>query len=204
MQFVAKRSWRGKWRLTMELKSIQELRPIRSMTDERLDFNDAAPLRKAYLVASSYRCGSTYFCWLLWKTGALGAPSEVLNSTTKQLQTMMGRFKAYSPSDYIAKLLAHRTSKNGVFGMKVHFPHFEAFLKQYPALLEALSPMTYIYIHREDKVAQAVSMAKALQTNQWSSRMENGSKPPLRYDRVLIAKSMKEIELQDAGWLQWF
>ena len=187
----------------MQMESTAAEKPIRSMTDERLDFDYAAPLRKSYIVASSYRCGSTYFCWLLWKTGVLGAPSESLNSATNELRVMMTRLKAYSPADYIAKLLACRTSRNGIFGMKVHFPHFETFLAEYPELLDVLSPLTYIYIDRLDKVAQAVSMAKALQTNQWSSRWEKGPAPALQYDRDLIAKCMAEVQLQDAGWLQW-
>ncbi len=188
----------------MTVKTIPKKTPIRSMTDKRLDFDHAAPLQKSYMVTSSFRCGSAYLCSLLWKTGLLGAPSAVLNSPTKEVRALMTRFKASSPADYIAQLLAHRTSRNGIFGMKVHFSHFEAFLKEYPALLEVLSPVTYIYIYREDKVAQAVSMAKALQTNQWSSRWEKGESPPLQYDQELIQNCMNEIQQQDEGWLRWF
>jgi LPS sulfotransferase NodH len=116
----------------------------------------------------------------------------------------MKRFNVFTYPDYIATLLTRRTSRNGVFGMKEHFHHFETFIKEYPALLEVLSPITYIYINRRDKVAQAVSMAKALQTDWWTSRMEEGPSPPLRYDWDLIANCMKEVELQDTGWLRWF
>jgi LPS sulfotransferase NodH len=116
----------------------------------------------------------------------------------------MNRLKASSPSDYIKKLLARRTSKNGVFGMKAHFHHFDAFRKDYPELLEVLSPLTYIFISREDRVAQAVSMAKALQTDWWTSRMEEGPKPVLRYDREMIASCIEEIERQDLNWRRWF
>ena len=178
-------------------------RPIRFVTDERLDFNHPTPLRKSYLIASSYRSGSQYLCWQLWETGVLGAPCEYLNPSY-EIRTLKQRFNVISHADYIAKLLARRTSKNGVFGTKEHFHHFQAFIKEYPELLEVLSPVTYIYINRRDRVAQAVSMAKALQTNWWSSRMEEGERPPLNYDRELIAKCMREVELQDAGWLRWF
>ena len=176
---------------------------VLSMTDERLDFAHPTPLRKSYLVASSYRCGSTYLCWLLWETGLLGAPSEVLNPTS-ELRLLMNRFKTSSPAQYVAKLLERRTSRNGVFGMKAHFHHFEAFWKDYPALLETLAPMTYIYINRRDKIAQAVSMAKALQTNRWHSRMEEGPKPPMSYDRETIAHCLADIDLQEVTWRRWF
>jgi LPS sulfotransferase NodH len=186
----------------MQAKSNEE--PARSLSDERFDFGHGVPLRKSYVIASSARSGSTYLARSLAQTGLLGAPSEVFNSVTNEMQTLMARFKAYSHADYVAKLLAKRTSRNGVFGMKAHFHQFEAFLKKYPPLLEALAPITYIYIDRRDKVAQAVSMAKALQTDQWSSQWRGSPRPTLRYDRELIAKSMSEVELQDARWLRWF
>ena len=120
------------------------------------------------------------------------------------MRVLMNRFKASSPSDYIPKLLARRTSRNGVFGMKAHFHHFEAFLKAYPELLEVLSPMTFIYISRQDKIAQAVSMAKALQTGQWTSRMEAGPGARLRYDFAMIANCLNDIARQDPDWRRWF
>ena len=187
----------------MPVKLATDNRPIRSVTDQRLDFDEPAPLRKAYLIASSYRSGSTYLCWELWKTGVLGAPCEYLNPA-QQLRVLMKRFNVFSPADYIASLLVRRTSRNGIFGMKEHFHHFEAFMKGYPALLEVLSPVTYIYINRRDRVAQAVSMAKALQTNAWSSRSQEGSPRLLQYDRQLIANCLEEVQVQDAAWLQWF
>jgi trehalose 2-sulfotransferase len=187
----------------MNLKTDAEQRPIVSMTDERLDFKTRTPLRKSYLIASSYRCGSSYLCWLLWKTGLLGAPSEVLNPTS-ELPQFINRFKTSDHSDYITKVLERRVSRNGVFGVKAHFHHFEAYQKQYPPLLKRLAPVTYIFISRPDKVAQAVSMAKALQSNRWHSRMEGGPKPTLRYDRDMIANCLADIEEQDLAWRRWF
>jgi trehalose 2-sulfotransferase len=187
----------------VRVKTTSDQGPVRYVIDERLDFNHFGPLRKSYIVASSYRSGSQYLCWRLWQTGLLGAPSEILNPTS-ELRVLTNRLKAHSPADYIAKLLARRTSRNGVFGIKAHFHHFEAFLKEYPALLELLSPTTYIYITRDDKIAQAVSMAKALQTDAWTSRMEDGSKPVLIYNPQMIAHCLADIEQQDLAWRQWF
>ena len=186
----------------MQLKPLVEEKPIRFVLDERLDFNHRVPLRKSYIVASSYRSGSNYLCWELWRTSILGAPVEFLNPYDA-LPVLMNRFKAVSPADYISKLLAHRTSRNGVFGLKTHFHHFEAFLKQYPTLLDALAPVTFIHLSRRDKIAQAVSMAKALQTDFWTSRIQSERVPP-QYDRELIAKCLDEIKLQDLNWPLWF
>jgi LPS sulfotransferase NodH len=186
----------------MPLKSMVDAKPIRFVTDKRLDFGHSVPLRKSYFIASSYRSGSQYLCWQLWETGCLGAPCEYLNPEY-ELRILKKRFNVFSHSDYVASLLACRTSKNGVFGLKAHFPHFEAFLKQHPALMEELAPVTYIYISRSDKIAQAVSMAKALQTGWWTSRMEEGPRPPLRYDREMIANCLAEVQQQDLNWRRW-
>ena len=41
--------------------------------------SSSVPLRKSYIVASTDRSGSTFFCSLLWQTGVLGAPAEYWN-----------------------------------------------------------------------------------------------------------------------------
>ena len=70
-------------------------------------------------------------------------------------------------------------------------------------MIGLLSPVTYIYICRRDIVAQAVSMAKAIQTNKWSS-MDDEAKTDLRYDERLIGQCLEEIQRQKIGWLRWF
>jgi LPS sulfotransferase NodH len=173
--------------------------------DARLDFPRSVPLRKSYIVASSYRCGSTFFCSELWRTGVLGAPAEYVNiGAGRQLRdVMMNRLQAASAEDYFEKLLACRTSRNGVFGMKVHFHHFEPALSWYPSMTKVLSPVTYIYLNRRDKLAQAVSMAKAMQTDAWTS-MDGVPEITLRYDEAFITQCLEDIQQQRLGWLRWF
>jgi trehalose 2-sulfotransferase len=172
-------------------------------SDERLDFKRFAPLRRSYIIASSSRSGSSHLCLSLWRTGLLGAPAEYLNSGIL-LPILVNRLSASSHADYVVKLLARRTSRNGVFGMKAHFRHFKNFLVAYPKLLEVLSPVTYVEIGRQDKIAQAVSMAKALQTNQWRSWTPEGQKSALHYDHELIASCLKDLEQQEIDWRSWF
>ncbi len=173
--------------------------------DQGLDFTYPVPLRKSYIVASSYRCGSTYFCSKLWNTGVLGAPAEYFNVGAGRMtrDTMMARLHVATPESYLAKLLDCRTSKNGVFGVKVHFPHFQAALTWYPAMLTVLSPVTYIYVNRRDKLAQAVSMARAMQTDAWQP-WEDGKSATVVYNGPLIAQCLRELHQQGQGWLRWF
>ena len=175
---------------------------VNAVTDRRLDFTPGVPLRKSYIIASSARSGSNFLSSLLWHTGVLGAPCEYLNPNF-EMHTMMNRLKASSPADYLARLLECRTSRNGIFGLKSHFHNFEAFLKGYPGFLKAIAPVAYVYISREDKVAQAVSMAKAYQTAAWTAAMKGNRRTP-RYDRALITKCLEEIGQQELSWLKWF
>jgi LPS sulfotransferase NodH len=178
---------------------------IGNWMDPRLDFSQSASLRKSYIVASSYRSGSTYFCSQLWNTGVLGAPAEYLNmGGGRMLRLVMERrLQATSPEDYFVKLFACRTSRNGVFGMKAHYQHFEQALDWCPSMIKLLSPVTYIYVTRRDAIAQAVSMAKAIQTNRWTS-MDADVKTAFQYDKRLIGECLAEIQRQKIGWLRWF
>jgi len=186
-------------------------RPIRRLTDRRLDFPGPVPLRKSYIVASTDRCGSTFLCSMLWQTGVLGAPTEYWNlkrrSGPSQKKSvglqMMERLDVSSPADYLKKLLACRTSKNGVFGAKAHFFDFEQAFRQFPEMLDTLSPITYIHIQRQDKVAQAVSMVKALQTGAWVS-LAKPQTENLHYDKDLISKCLGFVERQNRDWARWF
>jgi trehalose 2-sulfotransferase len=182
--------------------------PFAHVTSETFDYPGPVPLRKSYIVASTPRCGSTFLCSLLWQTGVLGAPSEYWNcrkrASPKTIGTrMMERLEASSGADYLTKLLACRTSKNGVFGLKVHFSHFEEVILGFPQVLQLLAPVTFISIERQDKLAQAVSMARSLQTGVWAAG-RNRRRPPLTYDRDLIARCLESLDAQRRGWNRWF
>ncbi len=175
---------------------------LRSLTDPRLDFGHAVPLRKSYVIASSFRSGSTLLCVKLWETGLLGAPWEYLNFYN-EMPLMMARLKPASPEDYIAKLLACRTSRNGVFGVKAHFHDFATALRRYKNLRASLAQITYIYIDRRDKLAQAVSMAKAQQSDSWTS-LAAPKREALRYSKQEIARCFEEANRQKSSWRRWF
>ena len=179
-----------------------------TITAKSFDFPGQVPLSKSYIVASTPRCGSTFLCSLLWQTGVLGAPSEYWNCHKSGARKtigirMMERLEATSGPDYLTKLLACRTSQNGVFGVKVHFFDFQEVLRGFPQVLEVLAPVTFISIEREDKIAQAVSLARSLQTGAWTAG-RNRQRPDVTYDRDLISRCLTSLEAQRLGWARWF
>jgi trehalose 2-sulfotransferase len=168
----------------------------------RYDFPHPVPVRRRYVVASTYRSGSTHLCVALWTTGLMGAPWEYLNFEG-DMQGLMARLGAASTADYVARLLALRTSANGVFGLKAHFTHFDAALRSFPQLYDHLRDAKFIYMSRGDVGAQAVSMAKALQTNAWLS-LAKPRRVPLFYSSEFILACLSEIREQAEGWARWF
>lgn len=168
----------------------------------RFDFAKRESVSKILVVASSYRSGSTYLSLSLWSDGRFGAPFEYFNYE-KHMDYMMARLGTDEVDDYIQKLVRLRTSRNEVFGVKLHFHHFEAIVKSSPVWRDQLRIARFIYVNRKDKIAQAVSMAKALQDNAWSS-FGRPRASPLFYSRELIEDCLREVMTQTEGWWRWF
>lgn len=70
---------------------------------------------------------------------------------------------------------------------------------------EALGPCTYLYLHRRDKIRQAISFLRARQSGVW--RVEhsdaNHSEAP-RFDAEAIDRYRARFIQQDAFWTQYF
>ena len=174
-----------------------------SSMDRPFDFPDTIPLRKSYIIASTPRCGATFLSTRLWATGVLGAPAEYFGFHKHVGTKMMERLKTSSPADYLDKLLACRTSKNGIFGMNAEFNDFEEALRRFPEMLSVLSPVTYILVDRADQAVQAAFMAKSVQIDAQPAAQRK-QQAVLRYDRDLISKWLGRIERQRLGWTRWF
>jgi LPS sulfotransferase NodH len=118
----------------------------------------------------------------------------------------------------------HRgTSRNGVFGSKMmwnYFDDFRARVAELPglgdrtfnqALDEIFPQLRIIFVRRRDKVSQAVSLWKAIQTQQWRTEPEadaegsDGSgRRQAEYDYPAIKHLLDELHRWDARWEDWF
>jgi LPS sulfotransferase NodH len=63
--------------------------------------------------------------------------------------------------------------------------------------------LRFIFIERLDKIAQAVSLARALQTNAWFA-FDKQDKMPLVYELDFLEDCLREILAQSNGWKAWF
>jgi LPS sulfotransferase NodH len=120
-------------------------------------------------------------------------------------------------------VLQRGSTLNGVFGAKMMWNYLDDFtlrMAELPGLdnlsfnqrLEAVFPrLKIIFMRRRDKVAQAVSLWKAIQTQQWRTESESDSEqleadetPGVGYDYRAIEHLLNELHRWDARWEDWF
>jgi LPS sulfotransferase NodH len=123
--------------------------------------------------------------------------------------------------EYLARTIEQATTPNGVFGAKVMWGYLDDFvsnlrtISQYshlpvPQLFAAIFPnLHYITVIRRDKVRQAVSLWKAIQTQAW--KLDEDEHPgeqshhqPLTFNFAAIDHLKRQLEVDEAAWQQFF
>ena len=165
----------------------------------------------AYLLATIPRTGSTYVSHLLWRTGCLGAPLEYLNFDEAGPYS----FAARSPGNQQGlwrSVLRRRTSPNGVFGVKCFPAQLQALQQGNPELLSSVlrtllppgGPRRVIHLARRDRVAHAVSYARATLSGIWRQEQEPGAGEGPEYSPRALETAERWIDMQASAWEQMF
>lgn len=135
-------------------------------------------------------------------TGLAGDPQEYFNPW--HMGHAEGEFpKEFAYDDaYVLKLIEKHTTPNGVFGVKTHFTQVVNFVGL--GRLESLfpTPLRYIFMQRRDEIRQAVSLARAIQTDQWGWEQPASRKPEYNFYHILDC--LREINVQEKGWEMYF
>jgi LPS sulfotransferase NodH len=115
---------------------------------------------------------------------------------------------------YLAWALEQGTTPNGVFGAKLMWGYLDDFATlldgidglaglSVPAKLErAFGGLHYIRISREDKVRQAVSLWKAVQTQEWKA--EGRETPEPFFSFRAIDHLVRQLAEHDTAWTGFF
>lgn len=173
----------------------------------------------------------------LRETGLPRQPREYFTTfENPEVSTLLGSFSRLqhtasvavlqrSPSygDYLASVFEEGSTSNGVFGAKVMSGYFADFINNLreipgsgtapvPDLLSQTFPhLRYIWVTRRDKVRQAVSLWKAIQTWTWREDelpAENDHsatpKKELRFHFGAIDHLLQQIEADERAWQQYF
>ena len=125
---------------------------------------------------------------------------------------------------YLAQVLEEGTSSNCVFGAKMMWGYFDDFIQNLrlipghrdlavPDLMATIFPnLQYIWVTRLDKVRQAVSLWKAIQTWTWKMEEEHSlstskaqsSSHTLTFNFEAIDHLVRRILVHEACWQQYF
>ena len=169
---------------------------------DRLFFEfDRMEPHASYLVCSIPRSGSSLLCELLAGTGLAGVPAEFFHPD--KMAALRGRWGVDELDDYLRELLARKTSPNGVFGTKAHWG-------QYQPLFGESDPRTVfpglrlVFITRRDRLRQAVSWVRALQTLKWVTEDNPPVKRPEVFDHEHITQKLGRIDREEELWESLF
>lgn len=182
----------------------------------------------SYIICTSPRSGSTLLCKLLTSTGVSGNPESYFHapSLPEWLGYLNLRVDLSMPErtmlEQIFKAaMAKGSLDTGMFGLRLQRHSFDFFMRKLAILhpgrpsdrarIEAaFGPTLFIYLTRPDKVAQAVSCVKALQTGLWhrapdGTELERLSPPqPPVYRPSELRFAYNEFMAFDLRWQQWF
>ena len=133
---------------------------------------------------------------------------------------VLSGFASYS--DYLSSVLGKGTTPNGVFGAKLMWGYLEDFLlylQEIPAyrdlpvpqLFSTIFPnLHYIHISRRDKVRQAISLWRAIQTWSWRQEQSSAQETPSHSTReqvfnfAAIDHLVQRILVHEEAWKQYF
>jgi trehalose 2-sulfotransferase len=164
------------------------------------EFDGRTEPRVSYLVCSIPRSGSSLLCELLSNTGLAGAPAEFFHPD--KMAALKQRWGVETQHGYVRELLARKTSPNGVFGLKAHWGQYK------PAFGEANPRVTFpraqlLFITRSDRLRQAISWVRALQTLKWATQ-DNPRPRPEVFDADHITQQLVRIDREEEVWESMF
>jgi LPS sulfotransferase NodH len=172
---------------------------------------EAEGIGSSFVVCSTPRTGSTMLADALESTGLVGRPREWLGVRfTSEVLPAIGR-RGFP--DYVVEC-ARSAADSGVFGLKLHWYQGELLLHLLRLMrgtralsdrevLEASLPdPRFVWLRREDEVAQAVSWWKATATGAWLHSGSATSEPA--FDFAAIDARVRQVRRQTEAWKGWF
>jgi LPS sulfotransferase NodH len=171
----------------------------------------------SYLICATARSGSSLLCEALNDAQLAGRPWEYFYDVHEAMWRERWQIPPEAPfEDYLARVMDYAATPNGVWAAKVMMGYFKGLLGRLRAtarlsgrdlpdselLARAFPNLRYVWITRRDKVRQAVSLARAIQTQAWWAEMEPVRDPS--YDFAAIDRLLQLVVLHEAGWQSFF
>jgi LPS sulfotransferase NodH len=175
-----------------------------------------------YLICATPRTGSTLLCGLLASTGVAGTPESYFRAQDEAAwASRFGIAGHYEFAEFVRRARDHGSTPNGVFAARMMWGTLTEVVARLRRSLgdgdRAVSDLDvlglmfgdlqFVYLWREDVIAQAVSWARAEQTNLWHTPIDDpdggtGAEPS--FDREQIAELCATIDSHNRAWREWF
>ena len=158
---------------------------------------------KLCVICMTPRSGSTFFSEALKKTKSLGNPGEWFNPHDgKNIEQMVDRYGAQSREEVLDGIYNFSATDNGVAVVKGDF--FQCLPFMYDGLINRhFDYVRWVYLTREDTLAQAVSRYIGTVTGSWSSA-QKAEQSEVPYDPELIEKQVDFLIDMESGWKRFF
>ncbi|QDP97604.1 hypothetical protein FOE78_18310 [Microlunatus elymi] len=175
---------------------------------------------RSYLICGTPRTGSTFLCGLLASTGAVGRPESyfrIQNESDYARQWSIDQTDGcVDQGAFVAAAIAAGSTANGIFGCRVMWGSLDNVVAKIDPSIAVHSPqadlgllqrafepgLTFVYLSRQDVLAQAVSWARAEQTAYWQTGDVAAGEP--HFDPEQIDLLGQTIEEHNAAWRSWF
>ncbi len=172
-----------------------------------------------YAICAVARSGAHLLTGGLRATRMAGRPLQYFNhQLAPRYAARYGLDAGRHFSHYVRGIVAAAATSNSVFGFRIESWDLDQFIARLrhskdfgppsapeaDLLKTAFPRLRYIHLTREDKLRQAVSKARAMQTEVWVS---DGQKSPLRepeFDPALIAHCLLSIRRAEEMWSEFF
>lgn len=183
----------------------------------------------SYFVCATPRTGSSLLLGLLESTGVAGRPQAWFRAPDVPLWAYRWGLprtpeEGFSYAEFVRAALRAGRTGNGVFGAKLMWGTLDGLLAglagspapdggDLAVLQREFGCVRFVYLYREDSLAQAVSWLRAEQTHAWyeggSGEITDPGAPrtaPGRaaYDAAAITALLHTVEEHHAAWLDWF
>lgn len=185
---------------------------------------------RSYVLACTPRVGSHLLAEALTSSRVAGEPREWLPRFSAdalpltprdrlRLVTQPPSREAYDAAidgAYVRKILASGTSANGVFGVVIHWFVLQDAVRRLEAFFEmressphrvlslAFPNLSYVWLKRRDKVAQAVSWYQAIQTGTYVGRPAPAEQERVPFDYGQIRYLLSVLTGFENAWGSFF
>ncbi len=179
--------------------------------------------RRSLLIATTPRSGSWLLSDYLSATGVVGVPREYFHiNYVATVSKEFGLETTGITEAYISEVVRREATDEGVFSAKLHWLQINqlvtalrGFDSQFaglptPELIASWLPSpAYVYLTRRDKARQAISMFRAMRTEQWwepapSDGEDTASPVDVIPDYLSIRWFEDHLHSEEAEWLRYF